>query len=65
VIALDRTDAHPLDTAAFLQVIDNQIDTTTGTFKLRAQFPNPTRARLWPGQFVNVQLKVRTVPVAW
>jgi len=60
VIALDRTDAHPLDTTGVLQVIDNQIDITTGTFKLRAQFANPTSS-LWPGQFVNVQLKVRTV----
>jgi multidrug efflux system membrane fusion protein len=60
VIALDRTDAHPLDTSGVLQVVDNQIDITTGTFKLRAVFANPTSS-LWPGQFVNVQLKVRTV----
>jgi multidrug efflux system membrane fusion protein len=60
VIALDRSDAHPLDTTGFLQTIDNQIDTTTGTFKLRAQFNNP-QSSLWPGQFVNVQLRVRTV----
>lgn len=61
VIALDRADAHPIDTTGQLQVIDNQIDTTTGTFKLRAQFANPD-SNLWPGQFVNVRLKVRTVP---
>ena len=60
VIALDRTDAHPLDTTGFLQVIDNQIDTTTGTFKLRAQFNNP-KSTLWQGQFVNVQLRTQTV----
>jgi membrane fusion protein, multidrug efflux system len=60
VIALDRSDAHPLDTSGFLQVIDNQIDTTTGTFKLRAQFNNPDN-KLWQGQFVNVQLRVKTV----
>jgi membrane fusion protein, multidrug efflux system len=60
VIALDRADAHPLDTTGVLQVVDNQIDITTGTFKLRAVFANPTSS-LWPGQFVNVQLKVRTV----
>ena len=60
VIALDRSDAHPLDTTGFLQVIDNQIDTSTGTFKLRAEFNNP-KSTLWPGQFVNVQLRVRTV----
>jgi membrane fusion protein, multidrug efflux system len=60
VIALDRSDAHPLDTTGFLQVVDNQIDTSTGTFKMRAEFNNPKSA-LWPGQFVNVQLRVRTV----
>ncbi|RDS79187.1 efflux RND transporter periplasmic adaptor subunit [Dyella monticola] len=60
VIALDRADAHPLDTTGGLQVVDNQIDTSTGTFKLRAIFNNPKSA-LWPGQFVNVRLRVRTV----
>lgn len=60
VIALDRADAHPLDTTGALQVVDNQIDTGTGTFKLRAIFDNPKSA-LWPGQFVNVRLRVRTV----
>jgi membrane fusion protein, multidrug efflux system len=60
VIALDRADAHPLDSTGYLEVIDNQIDTTTGTFKLRAIFANPKEA-LWPGQFVNVQLKTHTV----
>jgi multidrug efflux system membrane fusion protein len=59
VAALDKTDAHPLATGGVLQVIDNQIDTTTGTFKLRSQFPN-LDSNLWPGQFVNVQLKVST-----
>ena len=59
VAALDRTDSHPLARGGVLQVIDNQIDTTTGTFKLRAQFPNADNV-LWPGQFVNVQLKVST-----
>src|SRR5215469_13154653 len=33
VIALDRADAHPLDTTGTLQVVDNLIDTSTGTFK--------------------------------
>jgi multidrug efflux system membrane fusion protein len=59
VAALDKTDAHPLASGGVLQVIDNQINTTTGTFKLRAQFPN-LDSNLWPGQFVNVQLKVST-----
>ncbi|MGC1548687.1 MAG: efflux RND transporter periplasmic adaptor subunit [Rhodanobacter sp.] len=60
VVALDRADAHPIDSTGVLQVVDNQIDTTTGTFKLRSQFENP-KSSLWPGQFVNVQLKVHTV----
>ena len=37
---------------------DNAIDTTTGTIKLKATFPNSGNA-LWPGQFVNVRLLVR------
>jgi len=36
-------------------VIDNQIDTTTGTLRLKASFQNADQ-RLWPGQFVNVRL---------
>ncbi|TCO43219.1 MdtA/MuxA family multidrug efflux RND transporter periplasmic adaptor subunit [Dokdonella fugitiva] len=59
VAALDRTDAHVIATGA-LKVIDNQIDTTTGTFKLKSEFANADAA-LWPGQFVNVRVKLRTV----
>ena len=36
-----------------LRFIDNSVDTTTGTVKLKAVFDNPKRV-LWPGQFVNV-----------
>ncbi len=43
--------------------IDNQVDITTGTVKLKAVFPNAT-FQLWPGQFVNVRLKVETLPQA-
>jgi multidrug efflux system membrane fusion protein len=42
-----------------LAVIDNQIDTSTGTIRLKATFPN-TDSRLWPGQFVNVRLLLET-----
>jgi multidrug efflux system membrane fusion protein len=38
-----------------LAVIDNQIDITTGTIRLKATFENK-ELRLWPGQFVNVRL---------
>lgn len=40
--------------------IDNQVDQTTGTVRLKAELPNATLA-LWPGQFVNVQVKVDTL----
>lgn len=43
--------------------IDNQVDPTTGTLKLKAEFPNG-KFQLWPGQFVNVRLKVETLPNA-
>src|SRR5436309_1612103 len=43
--------------------IDNQVDPTTGTLKLKAEFPN-ANFQLWPGQFVNVRLKVETLPNA-
>src|SRR5437899_158593 len=46
-----------------LKGIDNQVDQTTGTLKLKAEFPNPN-FQLWPGQFVNVRLKVETLPKA-
>jgi membrane fusion protein, multidrug efflux system len=42
-----------------LAVVDNEIDTTTGTIRLKATFPNANLA-LWPGQFVNVRLLVET-----
>ncbi|HEY8328468.1 MAG TPA: efflux RND transporter periplasmic adaptor subunit [Rhodanobacter sp.] len=60
VTALDRTDAHPIASGGVLKVIDNQIDTSTGTFRLKSEFPN-SKNELWPGQFVNVQLLVNTV----
>jgi multidrug efflux system membrane fusion protein len=43
--------------------IDNQVDPTTGTLKLKAEFPNAS-FQLWPGQFVNVRLKVETIAKA-
>ena len=58
VIALDRTDAHEI-AHGVLKVVDNQIDTSTGTFKVKSEFANADGS-LWPGQFVNVRVKVRT-----
>ncbi|WP_369978917.1 efflux RND transporter periplasmic adaptor subunit [Xanthomonas bundabergensis] len=60
VAALDRTDAHVIAGDGRVDVIDNQISSDTGTFKVRAEFPNPGNA-LWPGQFVNVRLTLRTL----
>lgn len=60
VTALDRVDAHPIASGGVLKVIDNQIDSTTGTFRLKSEFSNEHN-ELWPGQFVNVQLLVNTV----
>ena len=47
-----------LDTGT-LTVLDNQVDPTTGTIKLKASFPNQA-ARLWPGGFVGVRIQVDT-----
>ncbi len=58
VLAVDRDNSTTLDTGK-LSVIDNQIDTTTGTIKLKAEFPNE-HLRLWPGQFVNARLHLST-----
>ena len=54
VEAFDR-DGRTLLATGRLVTIDNQIDPTTGTVKLRAEFPN-TDEMLFPNQFVNVQL---------
>ena len=39
--------------------VDNQVDQTTGTIRIKATFPNANR-RLWPGQFVNVRVRLST-----
>ncbi len=59
VLALDRDNKTVLDTGT-LSVIDNQIDSTTGTIKLKATFPNKNLT-LWPGQFVNPRVLVDKV----
>jgi multidrug efflux system membrane fusion protein len=41
-------------------VIDNQVDQTTGTVKIRGEFPN-ANLQLWPGQFVNMRLLIDTL----
>ena len=54
VLAVDRDNRTVLGEGK-LAVIDNQIDTTTGTIRIKATFPNDD-LRLWPGQFVNARL---------
>jgi len=57
--AFDRANVKQLAVGE-LTNIDNQIDTTTGTFKIRAAFANPDNV-LFPSQFVNVRLLVDTL----
>ena len=57
--ALDRTRSSVLDTGTFAS-LDNQVDTSTGTVKAKARFANSQLA-LFPSQFVNVQLLLRTI----
>jgi multidrug efflux system membrane fusion protein len=56
--AFDRTGANKIAEGS-LQTFDSQIDQTTGTIKLRAQFPNEDRL-LYPNQFVNIRLLLDT-----
>jgi multidrug efflux system membrane fusion protein len=46
-----------------LVVADNNVNQATGTVAMKARFPNAERS-LWPGQFVNVRLRLQTVPNA-
>jgi multidrug efflux system membrane fusion protein len=55
-LALSGDDKKVLDTGTLLTP-DNSIDTSTGTIKLKATFPNTNNA-LWPGQFVNMRVLV-------
>ena len=59
VDALGADGKTPLDRGKVV-VIDNQVDQTTGTVKLKAEFPN-TDLQLWPGQFVNVRVLIDTL----
>jgi multidrug efflux system membrane fusion protein len=62
VDAWDRDQKVKLATGKLLTV-DNQIDTTTGTVKLKAEFANANLA-LFPNQFVNIRMLVQTLPDA-
>jgi len=58
VLATDRDNTTVLDRGE-VAVIDNEIDPTTGTIRLKATFPNEKK-RLWPGQFINTRLLLET-----
>jgi len=49
--------------AGRINFIDNAVDPTTGTIKVKGTFPNEDR-RLWPGQFVNVTVRLTSDPKA-
>ena len=58
VAAVSRDDKTELDHGT-LSLIDNEIDATTGTARLKATFPN-TANKLWPGEFINARVLVAT-----
>ncbi|MGB0063143.1 MAG: efflux RND transporter periplasmic adaptor subunit [Terracidiphilus sp.] len=59
VLAYDRTNTNLIATGR-LVTVDNQIDTATGTVKLRAEFDN-AKGYLYPNEFVNTRLLVKTL----
>jgi multidrug efflux system membrane fusion protein len=58
VIAFDQDNRHPLATGTLL-LVDNTIDQTTATIRLKAMFPNEDD-KLWPGEFVNARVLLET-----
>ncbi len=55
-----RSDNDAVIDSGTLTVVDNLVDASTGTVKLKAEFPNAD-LQLWPGQFANVRLLIRTL----
>jgi multidrug efflux system membrane fusion protein len=62
VQAIPANDPAPAATG-HITFIDNAVDQTTGTIRVKATFPNTNR-RLWPGQFVNVGVRLSSDPHA-
>jgi multidrug efflux system membrane fusion protein len=58
IAALTREGRNELDRGT-VSLIDNQIDQTTGTIRVKATFPN-LKQRLWPGEFVTARVLVST-----
>jgi multidrug efflux system membrane fusion protein len=59
-VEAQRSDNNAVIDRGVLRVVDNQVDPSTGTVKLKAELPN-TNLQLWPGQFVNVRLLIDTL----
>src|SRR6476660_3825426 len=59
-VEAQRSDNDDVIDRGALRVVDNQVDQTTGTVKLKAEFHN-ANLQLWPGQFVNIRLLVDTL----
>ncbi|MDR3717358.1 MAG: efflux RND transporter periplasmic adaptor subunit [Bryobacteraceae bacterium] len=62
-VRVTTKDAPDQPVTGALSVVDNTVDTTTGTIRLKATFVNAGSV-LWPGQFVNVKLTLDTDPNA-
>jgi membrane fusion protein, multidrug efflux system len=60
IFAMDRDNDRQLAEGT-LAVLDNQINQTTGTVRIKGTFPNKDGA-LWPGQYLNIRLLTRTAP---
>lgn len=58
VAALSRDGSDELDRGT-VTLVDNQIDQTTGTIRIKAVFPN-AQHKLWPGQYVDARVLIRT-----
>jgi multidrug efflux system membrane fusion protein len=62
-VIASQSDAPEKVETGTLTFVDNAVDSTTGMVKLKGTFPN-TDGGLWPGQFVNVVLRLTTMPDA-
>ena len=62
-VTVTPQDGSPTPVAGELAFIDNIVDASTDTIKLKAKYSNSDR-RLWPGQFARVSLRVTTIPHA-
>jgi multidrug efflux system membrane fusion protein len=60
VVAIGQDDRTELDHGT-VELVDNQVDQSTGTIKLKARFPNEA-LKLWPGNFVNGRITVDNRP---